>query len=646
VKKRLATGHEITDSFIDEVCSRLDVNRRVRRTLPAGGRLHIDRRLPFLCVYRRPPDRDDAGTRELVTGEASFLIAPGEPRYRRNLTRLVRRLVTLLASRFGAFLIVEVWSDRDNSASGQSLQPEAMLAQWKPEFVIATRGPNKPRWTVEMLERALQRIRVHRLAADVRTDDRMPWHAPGFSPLLPVAEARRLACHTLGIQVRPIYQDGQTGQVLPSTLRSLRRRFSRVLKQACFTFARTSTTVDPEHFHALGRRAMVKAVWEVDRRLSEIHNSFDFLLQATPVNTATAWSEFRRSRFERTPVLHYRPLSVEPATLKRRLFDVPIERIEDPTLAHLFRQRQDELDRKITMLSDVGTPRFLLGSLQVYGGVEPPLLELADQLLSGVSSRSREGAGGKHLDAEQFAHRVRQEIDYYRGRYPEFEADVMVRDDLYWGLLVSQGSLLVGKQTRVPPGRVEALLQHEIGTHLITYYNGRAQPFRQLDCGLAGYDALQEGLAVLSEALVDGLSPSRMRLLAARVWATEQMIRGATFVDTFRALCREHGFPRRQAFTLTTRIYRAGGLTKDIVYLRGLVEIMKYLREGGELEPLFVGKIAAEHVPLMRELQLRKVLRPAPMRPRYLDNPRTIAKLDRFRQEVPIRDLVSEGRSR
>ena len=34
---------------------RLARNKRVRRTLPGWGRLHIDRQLPFLCVYRRPP---------------------------------------------------------------------------------------------------------------------------------------------------------------------------------------------------------------------------------------------------------------------------------------------------------------------------------------------------------------------------------------------------------------------------------------------------------------------------------------------------------------------------------------------------------------------------------------------------------------
>ena len=67
----------ISSSLVDSVCQRLARNQRVRRTLPNKGRLHIDRQLPFLCVYRQPPNYDDAGTERLVKGEASYLVAPG-----------------------------------------------------------------------------------------------------------------------------------------------------------------------------------------------------------------------------------------------------------------------------------------------------------------------------------------------------------------------------------------------------------------------------------------------------------------------------------------------------------------------------------------------------------------------------------------
>ncbi|OHB80782.1 MAG: hypothetical protein A2W31_10085 [Planctomycetes bacterium RBG_16_64_10] len=462
--------------------------------------------------------------------------------------------------------------------------------------------------------------------------------------MLKEREAVQMQCATIGICIRPIYRDYTTGELYPLVLRALKRGVSRALQQTFFTFAKTRTNIRPEHYYALGRRAMVKAVWDADRRLSQISDSFDFLLQVTPVNAEAAWREFRRNRFEVAPRFYYRPLAVEPATLKRRLYEIPIERIEDPTLAELFHLRQDELDRKITMLTDIGTPRFLLGSRQIYGSVTGELLTLARQLLDRLPARSRAESTGGVLSAAQFADHARREIDYYRAQLPSFSATAMVRHDLFSGLLCSGGHLLIGHQTRIPVQRVQALLQHEVGTHLLTYYNGLVEPFQQLHAGLAGYDALQEGLAVLGEYLVGGLSSPRLRMLAARVVAAQALIEEASFTDTFRLLERDCFFPHKTAYTITMRCYRGGGLTKDAVYLRGLVEILAYLKRGGPLEPLFIGKIAAQHLPLIQELQLRRVLHPPALQPRYLTMPGAPARLARLRSGLTVFDLIGEER--
>lgn len=633
----------LSDAFIGEVVARARGDERVRRSLPGGGRIHLDRRLPFLCVYRRPAGQDE-GTQQLVTCEAASVVALGDARSARRAGALVRELAGALSEHFSAFLIVEVWAASDDAladsfhaASGEPIPP-------RPAFKIVTRGVHHPDDTVETLARSLRRIRALRRTAEVAVDRDGAVHPPGMKPLIAASEARRRSCYLLGLEVRPVYRDAGTGQVYPAVLRSLRRQTDRALRQAFFAFAMRHTRVRPQHYYSLGRRSVVKAVWEVDQRLAEIDGSFDLLLQATPVNVEGAWSEFRRSRYEKAPRFLYRPVTEEPALLKRRLYEIPIEKIEDPTLAHMFREKQDELDRRITMLADVGTPRFLAGSFQVHGAVEPSLLELAERLLEAISPRSRDQGSGRPLEAAEFARRAEEELAHYRSQHAAFGASVTIRDDLYSGLLVSRGHLLVGRRTRVPRSRVEALLQHEVGTHLVTFYNGRAQPFRQLEAGLAGYDGLQEGLAVLAEYLVGGLSRPRIRYLAARVAAVARLVQGASFVETFRWLNARAGFSRRSAYTITMRVYRGGGLTKDAVYLRGLVEILEYLRRGGELEPLLVGKIAADHVPLIRELQLRQVLHAPPWRPRYMGNPQTAERLRPLRDGRTVLQLV-EGKA-
>ena len=87
------------------------------------------------------------------------------------------------------------------------------------------------------------------------------------------------------------------------------------------------------------------------------------------------------------------------------------------------------------------------------------------------------------------------------------------------GVMVSNGDLLVAPTARVSAARAEALLHHEVGTHVVTFVNGSHQPLRILASGLAGHEETQEGLAVLAEYLVGGLTAGRLRQLAARVVA-------------------------------------------------------------------------------------------------------------------------------
>jgi uncharacterized protein (TIGR02421 family) len=631
----------ITNSVIESVCSRLADNKPVRQPLPGGGMLNMDRLVPFLCVYRRDPSRKDAGTHWFVTAEAAYLSAPGDAPVRKGLRRLIRRVAETAGQQLGAFLLLEIWSGRDGQVprDNDPVTGEPLLPQ--PAFRILTRSPHSPEGTVAKLEFALQRIKVHRLAARVDISLHARNHPPGMMQLISAADCQRINCHVLGLEVRPVYRDPGTGEIYAGVLRLLRRGVTRALKQGFFAFSLNRTSVRPQHYYSLGRKTLPKLVWYVDRQLAEVSSQFKFLLLVTPVNAERSWHDFAASRYAEEPRFQYRPLEAEPLLLKRRLMKIPTERIEDPALAHLLRQTQDELDRQITMLADIGSRRFLPGSLQVYGGVEPALSQLARQTLERLSDRGPENTD-QTVDAKQFARLATREIKHYQQRAAAFVAQATVRDDIYSGLLSTGGNLLIGRETAIAARRVEALLQHEVGTHLVTYYNGQAQPLRLLRVGLAGYDSLQEGLAVLSEYLVGGLGRGRIRTLAARVAATESLVGGAPFTDTFRMLVDQHGFEPRAAYTITLRVYRGGGLTKDAVYLRGLVEILQYLEKGGELELLLVGKLAADQVPIVRELLWRGVLRQPPLRPRYLDDEAAAQRLAALRQGRSVLDLLEE----
>jgi uncharacterized protein (TIGR02421 family) len=258
----------------------------------------------------------------------------------------------------------------------------------------------------------------------------------------------------------------------------------------------------------------------IDARLTEIERSLEFLLNVTPVNAAQAWVDFERSDFGTVPTLRLRPLEFEPDLLRRDLYNLRIEDVTDAALHTLFSTKRDEIARQVTALEDRDTSRFLYGSLQLYGTVAEPLVNAAKELLSAIPPQA---PTTQTVTAAAFADAARSEMSRYRERYPDFPCHVEVRDDVS-DLMVSFGRLLIPETAAFRADRVAPLLQHEVGTHVVTYLNGARQPLTLLTIGLPGYDETQEGLAVLAEYLSGGLDPRRLRVLAGRVIAVSKLI--------------------------------------------------------------------------------------------------------------------------
>jgi hypothetical protein len=89
------------------------------------------------------------------------------------------------------------------------------------------------------------------------------------------------------------------------------------------------------------------------------------------------------------------------------------------------------------------------------------------------------------------------------------------------------------------------------------------------------------------------------------------------------------------------RVFEGGGFTRDMIYLRGLVSVVEYLRDGGALEPLYVGKIAARHLDVIQEFTERGVLRDIPLMPRFLESEEAMDRLRSLRDGLPVHAMVT-----
>ena len=372
----------------------------------------------------------------------------------------------------------------------------------------------------------------------------------------------------------------------------------------------------------------------VDHTLAQLSDGVRFLLDVTPVDAEEVGARFLAGTLDE-PEFTYRELETDPDVLEAQLAMVDLGAVQDHTLAELLRSKHREMQLQLEMLRARGTEDFRALSVELYGAVAPTLRERAQRLMADLEGTPRPG---DMLDAPEFLGLAEAEIAHYRELDPDVGMHAEVRPDVS-GVLVEGDALLISEDAAVAAARADALLQHEVGTHLVTQVNGAGQPIKVLGSGLAGYEETQEGLAVLAEIACGGLTSFRLRQLAGRVLTVHRRVSGATFREAHAALV-EAGVPSGSAYSTTMRVYRAGGLTKDAIYLRGLLDLLDHLAADGRLDLFFLGKFALRDLPLIEDLHERGVLCPARITPRYLQDPEAAARLHRAAHTTDLTSLT------
>lgn len=376
----------------------------------------------------------------------------------------------------------------------------------------------------------------------------------------------------------------------------------------------------------------------VDRELARMDGEVDWLLALSPIDNEAMWNAFADSGYRHLPKLKYIDLEVDLGDVQRRLRALPVEEVESPLLEALLGEKRRELERQVELVRLRGKEGFVAASVELFGGVDPDLLRCAQDIIATV----RPGAPLK-ADAgiDEVIEAVEAERDWYRQEQPGFDFDVVVDTDLNSMMMVSHGTFYVDGDIRLPHARVQPLVQHEIGTHVVTRHNGGRQPLRQLQVGLADYDPLQEGLGVLAEYLAGFLPGERLRVLAGRVVATDMAMHGSGVPEIFDLLHGAHGMPTDDAFDIAVRALRGGGLTKDAVYLGGLRALLRHLASGGGLADLYAGKFALRHLPMLRQLAANGWAAAPEVLPRFFSHPSFAERLERCRS-ITVADLHHE----
>lgn len=410
---------------------------------------------------------------------------------------------------------------------------------------------------------------------------------------------------------------------------SLTEHLIDAFKKVVLTFIRIQTSNHFSHYLMYDNSKLDENVKDIDQELADISDELSFLLNTTPVNHQAAWEDFKSCNYMEEPQFSYRMIKFDPEKIKQRLFKLNMDEIKGTTTDYILRQKRIQLEVELTLLQSREAVGAKYLGHYLYGVPDKNEIEAAKEILNKVKDITEDNE--EMVDCHEFAKIAQSEIDYLKGVFKNEDIASEIRNDIV-GIMVDKTKVYISEGMSIRKSRVDALIQHEIGTHILTYCNGLRQPIKQLYAGFAGYNQLQEGLAVLAEYFVGGLSASRLRLIAARVIAADYLVKGKTFTQTHALLVEKYNFSKKLSFIITMRIFRGGGLIKDAVYLRGVLSLLKYLQGGGDLELLYTGKFSLHYIPLISKLLKQNVLK-EPILPNHFKEEEFHNRIEALRNE-------------
>ncbi len=332
-------------------------------------------------------------------------------------------------------------------------------------------------------------------------------------------------------------------------------------------------------------------LFEIDTNLDRLVKKIELVSYVNPLNTEKVKQRFFTSKYAEEPIFRYRKLKFDPYKLNRSFFSQRLERIEEDDIRKLYQDIIYYYSNMIQCIETIGQgKKFYYNSLRVYGSPTEKDVQNAKFILH-YANEPVTGDMEKMFSAME----AKSFFEDFVQRY-DFPLNVKFSTSIAADAMVSNTSqsLLIKKNTRFSKNQLLTLANHEIGVHLVTTYNGLLQPLKIFSNGFPRNVETQEGLAVFSEYMCGALTLKRLKELAYRVLASDSLIKGYSFSDTFDLIHGQYKLDRNEAFSITLRAHRGGGFTKDRLYLSGLQKIYKRYLAEESMENLLLGKVALD----------------------------------------------------
>lgn len=364
-------------------------------------------------------------------------------------------------------------------------------------------------------------------------------------------------------------------------------------------------------------------IHQVDNDLFQSVKDIEILDAIAPLNYEQEKTRFFESQFSVNPTFTYGRHDIDLFRKKRDLYSIPIDKIKDEDLYFLYAEVVESYVDKLDQYKSIGSPDFLYDSLRYYG--EPTDKDLSNAKFILHLPDEFEDDRGSMLSSSEIV----TQLEAF-AKAQGYDYDLKIVDNMIANAMVSGKTVKVNRKAVVPQIEVTALAHHELGVHLLTTLNARKQPLKILSLGCPVNTTTQEGIAILCEYLSGCLTLSRIRILALRVIAVKSMIEEKDFKRTFLTLKERYNIADNQAFTITARVYRGGGFTKDYLYLQGFHQMLNAYEQCDNFTHLLSGKVSAEYLDLISRLIDKSYLKAPQYISPAIQEPAPIDDVQRF----------------
>lgn len=315
--------------------------------------------------------------------------------------------------------------------------------------------------------------------------------------------------------------------------------------------------------------SVVRALGQAESEILLLARSYPTNWQALTATLPERWSRGDR----REPGFEFRR-APDFTWLRTELVDAHRRANQLGPFGELLARRAAELELDAELAEQIGSAQFRSSAQRRHtrgeqGGAEPLALSWC--------RIDAESESGPRVASDDWGHPMSL-VNQLQAQMGNCGVSIPIRIDqgLAAVATVDRDCVWVKAREQLLPAQASRIALHEVHGHVLRRVAARKPENYLSSSGFELCDEDEEGRALWLEENAGLLDPLRKVELGRRHLAASACLQGASFVETVELLLRANA-PLTQALNMALRIWRGGGLAREVIYLRA------YLRVGSKL---------------------------------------------------------------